>query len=165
MMGNRQKNKETSMPDYGRLPDERRSITHRFEINGNKGIIIVSMYDDGKPGEIFLKMHKAGSTVRGLLNALAKNVSKSLKKGVPLKELIKLQAGDQFEPSGMTNNPCIQITKSITDYVFVWLGIQFLSLEDLREVDVITKCDTCGKAVKCGRKTYACTAVALKLIA
>lgn len=145
-------------------PDERASITHRFEINGNKGIIIVGMYPDGSPCEVFLKMHKEGSTVSGLLNALAKNVSTSLQYGVPLKSLIKQQAGDQYEPAGFTKNECIPTAKSLTDYVFRWIGMQFLSLEDLKEVGTVTKCDECGKAVKCGDKTYACTAIVLKQV-
>jgi ribonucleoside-diphosphate reductase alpha chain len=155
-----------SVTSYSRrsLPEERKSITHRFEINGNKGIVIVGLYEDGQPGEIFLKMHKEGSTVSGLLNAIAKSVSIALQSGVPLKTLVKQQANEQYEPSGMTKNPCIPQTKSLTDYISRWLGMQFLSLEELKEIGVTTRCDECEKAVKCGGKTYACTIHPLRLV-
>lgn len=150
--------------DRLRLPDERRSITHRFEINGNKGSLIVGMFRNGDPGEIFIKIHKEGSTLSGLLNTIAKQTSTALQYGVPLKHLVKNLTNERFEPSGRTSNPCIPTATSITDYIFRWLGMKFLSLEELKEIGVVTKCHDCGKEVKCGTKTYACSAIPLKLV-
>jgi ribonucleoside-diphosphate reductase alpha chain len=100
-----------------RLPDERHSITHKFEISGLKGYITVGLYEDGQPGEIFISMQKIGSTMRGILDALAVSLSWNLQYGVPLEELVRKFTHVRFEPSGMTSNREIPIAKSIIDYI------------------------------------------------
>jgi len=110
-----------------KLPDERRAITHKFDIQGHEGYITVGIYDDGRPGEIFLVMSKEGSTISGLMDAFATSISLSLQYGVPLEVLVKKFAHTRFEPSGFTKNPEIPIAKSITDYIFRWLASKFLS--------------------------------------
>jgi ribonucleoside-diphosphate reductase alpha chain len=92
-----------------KLPDERRAITHKFDIQGHEGYITVGLYDDGKPGEIFLVMSKEGSTISGLMDAFATSVSLALQYGVPLEVLVKKFAHTRFEPSGFTKNPEIPI--------------------------------------------------------
>ena len=109
-----------------KLPDERRSITHKFSIGGHEGYITVGMYDDGAPGEIFITMAKEGSTISGLMDAFATAVSFNLQYGVPLKFLVDKFAHVRFEPSGWTGNPQIPYAKSIMDYIFRWLGAKFL---------------------------------------
>ncbi|MFH1236124.1 MAG: vitamin B12-dependent ribonucleotide reductase [Parcubacteria group bacterium] len=109
-----------------RLPDERKSITHKFTVAGHEGYITVGLYDDGKPGEVFITMAKEGSTISGLMDALATVVSVSLQYGVPLKTLVNKFSHMRFEPSGFTGNPDIPIAKSILDYIFRWLGRKFL---------------------------------------
>ena len=110
-----------------RLPDERRAITHKFSIAGHDGYITVGMYEDGKPGEIFLVMAKEGSVVSGLMDCFATAVSLALQYGVPLNVLVDKFSHVRFEPSGFSNNPEIPIAKSIIDYIFRWLGSKFLS--------------------------------------
>ncbi len=110
-----------------KLPDERRAITHKFDIQGHEGYITVGIYDDGRPGEIFLVMSKEGSTISGLMDAFATSISLALQYGVPLEVLVKKFAHTRFEPSGFTKNPEIPIAKSITDYIFRWLASKFLS--------------------------------------
>ena len=110
-----------------KLPDERHSITHKFSIAGHEGYITVGMYEDGTPGEIFLTMSKEGSTISGLMDSFATAISLALQYGVPLPTLVDKFAHARFEPSGYTNNPNIRIAKSITDYIFRWLGSKFLS--------------------------------------
>ncbi len=113
-----------------RLPDERRSITHKFSIGGHEGYMTVGMYDDGTPGELFVTMAKEGSVVSGLMDNFATMISMSLQYGVPLKVLSDKFSHTRFEPSGFTGNPEIPIAKSITDYIFRWLALKFLPAEE-----------------------------------
>ena len=112
-------------PVRRKLPDERKSITHKFDIQGHEGYITVGMYDDGSPGEIFLVMAKEGSTISGLMDSFATMVSLALQYGVPLEALVGKFAHVRFEPSGYTANPEIPIAKSIVDYIFRWLASKF----------------------------------------
>jgi len=138
-------------PARRKLPDTRRSITHKFSIAGHEGYITVGMYDDGKPGEIFLVMAKEGSTISGLMDAFATSISMSLQYGVPLETLVEKFSHVRFEPSGFTKNPEIPYAKSITDYIFRWLASKFLSAEHQEAVGVQTveaaaKADPAGTA-------------------
>src|SRR5215813_9918345 len=108
-----------------RLPDERRSITHKLSIGGQEGYLTVGMYDDGTPGELFVVMAKEGSVVSGLMDSFATAISLSLQYGVPLQVLADKFSHTRFEPSGFTGNPDIPIAKSITDYIFRWLSLKF----------------------------------------
>ncbi len=109
-------------PARRKLPDERHAITHKFSIAGHEGYITVGMYEDGKPGEIFLVMAKEGSTISGLMDAFATSISMALQYGVPLEALVEKFSHVRFEPSGFTKNPEIPYAKSITDYIFRWLA-------------------------------------------
>jgi ribonucleoside-diphosphate reductase alpha chain len=112
-----------------RLPDERRSITHKFSIGGHEGYMTVGMYEDGAPGELFVTMAKEGSVVSGLMDSFATSISMALQYGVPLNVLCDKFSHTRYEPSGFTGNPDIPIAKSITDYIFRWLALKFLSAE------------------------------------
>ena len=80
-------------------------MTHKFSIAGHEGYLTVGLYDDGQPGEIFLRMAKEGSTVSGLMDTIATMTSIALQYGVPLKALVDKFSHTRFEPSGFTNNP------------------------------------------------------------
>ena len=110
-----------------KLKEERMSVTHKFNVGGHEGYIIVGLYPNGEPGEIFVKMAKEGSTVSGLMDSFALAVSISLQHGVPLKLFCEKFAHTRFEPSGWSNNPDIGFAKSIMDYIFRWLQMRFLS--------------------------------------
>ena len=127
---------EGPRPARRKLPDERRAITHKFSIAGHEGYITVGIYEDGKPGEIFLVMAKEGSTISGLMDAFATSISMSLQYGVPLETLVEKFSHVRFEPSGFTKNPEIPYAKSITDYIFRWLASKFLSAEQKEAVGV-----------------------------
>jgi ribonucleoside-diphosphate reductase alpha chain len=120
-------------PRRRKLPDVRDAKTHKFSIAGHDGYLTVGLYEDGTPGEVFLKMSKEGSTVSGLMDTIAVMTSLSLQYGVPLKALVDKFSHTRFEPSGFTGNPDIPIAKSITDYIFRWLGLTFPSGEALVE--------------------------------
>lgn len=121
---------EEYKPRRRRMPDERRSITHKFSVASHEGYITVGMFEDGSPGEIFVTMSKTGSVISGLMDAFATSVSIGLQYGVPLKVLVNKFAHMRFEPSGVTNNPQVRIAKSIIDYIFRWLSIKFLPSEE-----------------------------------
>jgi ribonucleoside-diphosphate reductase alpha chain len=118
------------LPARERLPDARQAITHHFSVGGHDGYVTVGLYSDGRPGEVFFRVTKEGSTVNGLMDALGISMSMALQHGVPLKDLVRKLAHMRFEPSGMTNNPKIRIAKSIPDYVARWMALQFLSEQD-----------------------------------
>ncbi len=116
-------------PVRHKLDDERKAITHKFSIAGHEGYLTVGLYEEGQPGEIFLRVAKEGSTVSGLMDTIATMTSIALQYGVPLKALVDKFSHTRFEPSGFTNNPEIPIAKSVTDYVFRFLGNRFLKGE------------------------------------
>jgi ribonucleoside-diphosphate reductase alpha chain len=116
-------------PTRRKLPDERPSITHKFDIAGHEGYITVGLFDDGQPGEIFLTMAKEGSTISGFADAFAQAISYALQYGVPLQVLVDKFSHARFEPSGMTKNPEVRFAKSIVDYIFRWMATKFLSPE------------------------------------
>lgn len=115
-----------------KLPDERKSVTHKFAVGGHEGYIIVGMYEEGTPGEIFIKMAKEGSTLSGFMDGVAVSISIGLQYGVPLKILVDKLTNTRFEPSGFTENPSIRYASSILDYIARWLGGKFLSTEYLK---------------------------------
>jgi ribonucleoside-diphosphate reductase alpha chain len=119
----------TRTPIRRKLPDERRAITHKFDIAGHEGYITVGLFEDGQPGEIFLVMAKEGSTISGFADAFAQAISYALQYGVPLQALVDKFSHVRFEPSGMTRNQEIRFAKSIVDYIFRWLASKFLSPE------------------------------------
>jgi len=109
------------------LPDERRSITHKFRVGEQEGYLTVGLYDEGAPGEIFVNISKEGSTIRGLMDAVAMLTSVALQYGVPLQNLVDKFRGVHFEPAGMTGNPQIPVSSSLVDYIFRWLESRFLT--------------------------------------
>ena len=108
------------------MTDTRMSLTHKFEIAGHEGYITAGLYPDGQPGEVFVQMSKEGSTIGGLMDTVATLTSMALQYGVPLEQLVNKFAYQRFEPSGYTKNPNIRTAFSITDYVFRWLGCEFI---------------------------------------
>ena len=117
-----------------RLPDERKAITHKFNLAGHEGYLTVGLYDDGRPGEIFITMAKEGSTISGMTDAFATAISIALQYGVPLKVMAKKFCNMRFEPNGVTTNEQIRFAKSIMDYIFKWLAFKFLGDDDLEEL-------------------------------
>src|ERR1700687_1780419 len=110
-----------------RLKEERMSVTHKFNIGGHEGYVIVGLYPNGEPGEIFIKMAKEGSTVSGLMDSFSLTTSIALQHGVPLRLLCEKFAHTRFEPSGWSSHPEIGYAKSIVDYIFRWLHLRFLT--------------------------------------
>jgi ribonucleoside-diphosphate reductase alpha chain len=113
-------------PFRRRLPDTRQSITHKFSVAQHEGYLTVGLYEDGQPGELFITMAKEGSTVGGLMDVIGTCTSMALQYGVPLITLVDKFRHARFEPAGMTANRDIPFAKSLIDYIFCWLGCQFI---------------------------------------
>jgi ribonucleoside-diphosphate reductase alpha chain len=123
------------------MPQERESITHKFNIAGHEGYITAGKYNDGTVGEIFLTdIGKEGSTMRGLLNAFATAISLGLQYGVPLEDFVRKFSYMRFDPEGMTQNPEIPFAKSMPDYIMRWLASRFIDdVETLEELGIMTQ--------------------------
>ena len=113
-------------PVRRRLLDERRAIVHHFSVGGHEGYVMVGLYEDGQPGEIFIRMAKAGSTIAGLMDSFGIAISMALQYGVPLKVLCDKFSHTRFEPSGWSTVHQIGYAKSLMDYLFRWLALRFL---------------------------------------
>ncbi len=114
------------VPSRRKMPETRHSLTHKFDIAGHEGYLTVGLYDDGKPGELFITMAKEGSTIGGLMDAFGTAVSMGLQYGVPLRVLVNKFIHSRFEPAGYTQNEDIRFAKSLVDYIFRWLGLHFV---------------------------------------
>ena len=108
------------------LPMTRKSLTHKFCIAGHEGYLTVGLFDDGRPGELFIKISKEGSTLSGLVQGYARAFSLALQYGLELQDAVDRFRGMRFDPMGPTNNPDIPETSSLLDYVVRFLEIEFL---------------------------------------
>jgi ribonucleoside-diphosphate reductase alpha chain len=113
-------------PMRRRLPDTRSSLTHRFNVAGHEGYLTVGLYANGSPGELFITMSKEGSTIGGLMDSLGTAISVALQYGVPIESLVNKFAHQRFEPMGMTANRDVPFAKSLVDYIFRWMGMEFI---------------------------------------
>jgi ribonucleoside-diphosphate reductase alpha chain len=131
---------EMAQPVRKKMPRERESITHKFNVGGHEGYITAGKYEDGTVGEIFLTdIGKEGSTMRGLLNAYATAISLGLQYGVPLETFVQKFSYMRFEPEGMTQNPEIPFAKSLPDYIMRWVASRFIEdTETLEELGIMT---------------------------
>src|SRR5262249_55899310 len=126
-------------PVRRRLPADRNATCHKFDIAGHEGYIHVGFFEDGTPGEIFIKMAKEGSTISGLMDTVGVLTSMALQYGVPLEVLVSKFSHVRFEPSGFTKNPDIPMAKSLIDYIFRFLGTRFLSGEQRVAVGLVER--------------------------
>ncbi|MEX0744484.1 MAG: hypothetical protein WD118_02680 [Phycisphaeraceae bacterium] len=108
------------------LPPVRQSITHKFQIMGHEGYLTIGLFENGQPGEIFIKMAKEGSTLSGLVQGYCRAFSLALQYGLPLHEAVARFKGMRFEPMGATSNPDIPEAMSIIDYVARYLELHFV---------------------------------------
>jgi ribonucleoside-diphosphate reductase alpha chain len=130
-----------------KMPVERASVTHKFSVGGHEGYITVGMYEDGRPGEVFMKMSKEGSTLSGMVDGLALTISLGLQYGVPLKVFVDKLLNTRFEPSGITANPNIRFVSSVLDYIARWMGGRFISTDYLKLNGGSTHVESAGAAV------------------
>jgi len=108
-----------------RLPTTRSSVTHRGQVASTRFYLTIGLYDDGRPGELFIVIGKEGSTVAGWADSFGIAISMLLQSGWSHKELATKFRGSQFEPRGYTQHPDLQEVSSIVDYIFRWMEVQF----------------------------------------
>jgi ribonucleoside-diphosphate reductase alpha chain len=125
-------------PIRERLPRKRRSSTFAFRVADCEGYVTVGEYQDGRPGEVFMKVSKQGSTLAGIMDAFSISVSLGLQHGVPLSTYVRKYTNLRFEPAGITDDPDIRIASSLVDYIFRRLAIDYLSFEEREELSVLT---------------------------
>ena len=125
-------------PIRQKLPRTRVSRTFEFRVADCKGFVTVGQYEDGRPGEIFVRVSKQGSTLAGIMDAFAISVSHGLQYGVPLRSFIEAFTGMRFEPAGMTDDPDIRIANSLMDYLFRRMALEYLSPEERAELNILT---------------------------
>jgi ribonucleoside-diphosphate reductase alpha chain len=125
-------------PVRRKLPRSRRSLTLEFRVADCKGFVTIGEYEDGRPGEIFLRVSKQGSTLAGIMDAFAISLSHGLQYGVPLRAFVGAFTGMRFEPAGMTDDPDLRIATSIIDYLFRRLAVEYMSVEERAELNILT---------------------------
>ena len=112
-------------PSRRGLPTTRESVTHKFSVGNHEGYLTIGLHPDGRPGEIFLKMAKEGSTMSGMCQSFCRAFSLALQYGLPVEDAVARFKGMRFEPMGHTNNPEIPMAHSIVDYIARYLEINF----------------------------------------
>ncbi|KAA0234643.1 MAG: Vitamin B12-dependent ribonucleotide reductase [Acidimicrobiales bacterium] len=125
-------------PIRERLPRLRTSRTFEFRVADCKGFVTVGEYEDGRPGELFIRVSKQGSTLAGIMDAFAISVSHGLQYGVPLRAFVEAFTGMRFEPMGMTDDPEVRIASSLIDYLFRRLALEYLSYEERAELGILS---------------------------
>jgi ribonucleoside-diphosphate reductase alpha chain len=125
-------------PSRTKLARTRMSRTFEFRVADCKGFVTVGEYEDGRPGEIFVRVSKQGSTLAGIMDAFAISVSHGLQYGVPLRSFVEAFTGMRFEPAGMTDDEEIRIANSLMDYLFRKLAVMYLSREERAELNILT---------------------------
>jgi ribonucleoside-diphosphate reductase alpha chain len=125
-------------PIRERLPRRRKSSTFKFRVADCEGYVTVGEYEDGRPGELFIKVAKQGSTLAGIMDSFAISVSLGLQHGVPLQTFVKQYVNVRFEPAGMTDDPDLRIAASLVDYMFRRLAVDYLPYEERIELGILT---------------------------
>ena len=121
-----------------RLPRRRRSNTFAFRVADCEGYVTVGEYEDGRPGEVFMKVSKQGSTLSGVMDAFSIAVSLGLQHGVPLSTFVRKYTNIRFEPAGITDDPDLRLASSLVDYIFRRLAIDYLSYDERLELGVLS---------------------------
>ena len=129
---------EAQRPVRERLPRSRASMTFEFRVADCKGFVTVGQYDDGRPGEIFVRVSKQGSTLAGIMDAFAIAISHGLQYGVPLDAYVRAFVGMRFEPAGMTDDPDLRIASSLIDYLFRRMAVEYLSPSHRADLNIFT---------------------------
>ena len=123
-------------PVRERMPRARSSRTFEFRVADCKGFVTVGEYEDGRPGELFIRVSKQGSTLAGIMDAFAISVSHGLQHGVPLRSFVDAFVGMRFEPAGMTDDPEVRIANSLIDYLFRRLALEYLDVDERHELGI-----------------------------
>ncbi len=139
---------KANQPIRRKLPETRNSITHKFTVGNHEGYLIVGLFEDGSPGELFINISKEGSTIRGLCDVIGIQTSLLLQYGCPLEVLVNKLEFSRFEPAGFSSNKEIGFAYSLIDYIFRWLKLKFIQKSERKTGDN-------GEAIYC----YQCAGI------
>ncbi len=129
--------RQVARPTRERMPRSRSSRTFEFRVADCKGFVTVGEYPDGRPGELFIRVSKQGSTLAGIMDAFAISVSHGLQYGVPLRAFVHAFVGMRFEPAGITDDPEVRIANSLIDYLFRRLALEYLPYEERLDLGIL----------------------------
>ncbi len=121
-----------------RLPRRRQSKTFAFRVADCEGYVTVGEYEDGRPGEVFIKVSKQGSTLAGIMDAFSISISLGLQHGVPLATYVRKYSNMKFEPAGITDDADLRIATSLVDYIFRRVALDYLTYEERLELGVLS---------------------------
>ncbi|MDW3213608.1 MAG: vitamin B12-dependent ribonucleotide reductase [Ilumatobacteraceae bacterium] len=125
-------------PIRQKLPRTRTSKTFEFRVADLKGFATIGEYENGQPGEVWLTVSKQGSTLSGIMDALAKSISHGLQYGVPLRAYVEAFTNMKFEPAGMTDDPDVRFAGSIVDYLVRRMALEYMSYDERAELGIFT---------------------------
>jgi len=125
-------------PIRERLPRRRRSLTFAFRVADCEGYVTVGEYEDGRPGEVFIKVSKQGSTLAGIMDAFSISISLGLQHGVPLSTYVKKYSNMKFEPAGLTDDAELRLASSLVDYIFRRLAVDYLPRGERADLGILT---------------------------
>lgn len=151
--------KHSCKPTRKKLPTEALGKRHKFTVGGVEGYLNMGLYDDGSLGEIFVKVSKEGSTLAGLIDAIAILTSIALQFGIPLEMLVEKFSHCKFEPAGFTRHPEIKTASSLVDYIFRYLALNFLNkapvIDDYENLEPVEEKNANGElCLNCGHRMY-----------
>ncbi len=129
---------QARVPEREKLPRSRASRTFEFRVADCKGFVTVGEYEDGRPGELFIRVSKQGSTLAGIMDAFAISVSHGLQYGVPLSAFVDAFVGMRFEPAGMTDDADLRLASSLMDYLFRRLAVEYMTLDERTSRNILT---------------------------
>jgi hypothetical protein len=121
-----------------RLPARRKHVLQRLKIGGQTVHFSVGLYQDGRPGELFIDMHKTGTAVKAWCESTAKLVSLMLQHGVPLSEVVESMVGHCTEAFGrvpVQGHPLVSDTSGVLDAILRVMAQDYLAAE--REPDPV----------------------------
>ncbi len=121
-----------------RLPRKRNSKTFSFRVADCEGYVTVGEYEDGRPGEVFIKVSKQGSTLAGIMDAFSIAISLGLQHQVPLATFVTKYANMKFEPAGITDDPELRIASSLLDYIFRRVALDYLTQEERTDLGILS---------------------------
>ncbi len=136
--GDSEENAVNPVPQHERMPRRRDSKTFSFRVADCHGYVTVGLYDDGRPGEIFLRLTKQGTTLAGVLDAFASAVSIGLQCGISLRAYVQMYINMRFEPAGITADPEIRFASSVIDYVFRRLALEYMPFDERAQLGILT---------------------------
>ena len=116
------------------LPLVRNAREWEVSISGTPIHVIVSEYENGKPGQITFLSYKTGSDLGSLLTTSGILASRSMKRGMTAEDVAKSWLGHDIEPKGLVaGHPYIKMANSPLDFAAKLLLLEYMGQTDFAE--------------------------------